>query len=418
MRSRRYRNSVSVMRRYSQNVYIIVYASREGFLQGVLPVQLKWRMPRLSIAVLVSVGVLLFAGAVPAWPAQNLQLPQRTPLGTQSPPQVSDSTDAQAQLRTGSQLTRQGYLEQAIPDLLAAQRAGLDPYAVGVNLGICYLGTGQYRKAISILESVEASGRVNAIVENLLSQAYMGAGQMKKGFRVFLRAAASNPKNEKLYDYLADACTDHKDYSLGLQIVNHGLKQLPDSARLHYEKALFLAQLGSFEQAKPEFDRATQLAPGSYIGYLSQVQKALYEGDLHAADKVLHQAIHAGHRDYRTLSLLGTVLLHEGASPGQPQFAEAQRVLEESAHKQPDYPSTQIALGRVFLMQGKAKQALAHLQIARHLEPNDAAVYVNLANAYEMLGDHSKARAMRLQIGRLLKANQKMFSTGGQSPHH
>jgi tetratricopeptide (TPR) repeat protein len=374
-------------------------------------------MPRLSIAALVGAGALLVAGAVPVWSSQNPQLPRATPLTTPKPSQAWGATDAEAELRTGSELTRQGYLEEAIPDLLAAQRAGLDPYAVGVNLGICYLGTEQYQKAISVLESLDASGRGSAAVENLLSQAYIGAGQMEKGFRAFLRAASFDPKDEKLYDYLADACTDQKDYALGLRIVNHGLTQLPNSARLHYEKAVFLAELGSFGEAKPEFDRAAQLAPGSYIGYLAQVQKALYEGNLPAADKILHQAITAGHRDYRMLSLLGTVLLHEGAMPGQPQFAEAQRDLEESAREQPDYPSTQIALGKIFLMQGKAKEAVAHLEIGRRLEPGDAAVYVNLANAYEMLGNHSKARAMRQQLGRLLTKEREKPSPGSQPPH-
>ena len=363
-------------------------------------------MPRLSIAALVSAGALLLAGAVPAWSSQKPQLSRSVPLSTPNAQHASSATDAQAELQTGSQLTRQGYLEQAIPHLLAAKHAGLDPYAVGVNLGICYLGTEQYQKAISVLESLEASGRGTAAVENLLSQAYISSGHPKKGFHAFLRSARLAPKNEKLYDFLADACTDRKDYTLGLQIVDHGLTELPDSARLHYEKAVFLAEMGSFGRAKPEFDRAARLAPGSYIGYLAQVQKALYEGNLHAADKTLHQAIQAGHRNYRMLSLLGTVLLHEGAMPGQPQFAEAQKVLEESAREQPDYPSTQIALGKIFLMQGKAKQAVAHLQIGRRLEPDDAAVYVNLANAYEMLGDHVKALAMRRQLGRLLAARQ------------
>lgn len=103
--------------------------------------------------------------------------------------------------------------------------------------------------------------------------------------------------------------------------------------------------------------------------------------------------------------------------PGQPQFAEAQRDLEESAREQPDYPSTQIALGKIFLMQGKAKEAVAHLEIGRRLEPGDAAVYVNLANAYEMLGNHSKARAMRQQLGRLLTKEREKPSPGSQPPH-
>lgn len=374
--------------------------------------QLKWRMLRWIIAA----GLCAAVPGFPAAPAALAQAatPLRSPVPAPSQQQAAAPADAREELQTGSELTRQGLLQQAIPHLVAAQRAGLDPYAVGVNLGICYLGTDQYQDAISVLQSLDASGLANATVENLLSQAYIGAGQSQAAFRAFLRAAAFNPTDEKTYDFLADACTDHLNYELGLQVVNRGLMQLPNSARLHYEKALFLSELGSFEEAKPDFDRAAQLAPGSYIGYLAQVQKVLYEGDLPAADKILHQAVQSGHRDYQTLSLLGTVLLHEGVIPGQPQFAEAQTVLEESARERPDYPATQIALGKIFLMQGDARQAVAHLEIGRRLEPENPSVYASLADAYETLGDRAKARSMRRQIGRLLA--QKKTLTGTPPP--
>lgn len=361
----------------------------------------------------MSVAALLFAGAGPALRAQRV--PQSgTPAPTPTTQQAPAPADAQSELRTGSELTSQGYLQQAIPHLLAAQREGLDPYAVGVNLGICYLGTDRYQQAIAVLQELNASGLGDATVDNLLSQAYIGANQPQAAFSTFLRAAAAHPKDEKLYAYLADACTDHQQYDLGLQIVSHGLTELPDSARLHYEKALFLSELGSFGEGKPDFDRAAELAPGSYIGYLAQVQKALYEGDLAAADKILHGAIKAGNRDYRLLSLLGTVLLHEGVIPGQPQFDEAQAVLEQSAREQPDYPATQIALGKVYLMQGKGKEAVAHLEIGRRLEPENPAVYASLADAYQMIGERDEARAMRQQLGRLLA--EKKTLTEDQPP--
>lgn len=370
---------------------------------------LRWSVPALVCAT------LLLPGAPPVVSAQT-PLQPRNPAPTTGPgvPQSSAMQDPQSELRTGSDLTRQGYLQQAIPHLLAAQSAGLEPYAVGINLGICYLGTGQYPLAISVLRSLDASGSGTAAVDNLLSQAYIANGQPQEAWSSFLRAAKLNPKDEKLYAFLADACTDHKDYDLGLRIVDRGLTELPASARLHYEKALFLARLGSFGEARPEFDRAAQLEPGSYIGDLAQVQKALYEGNLAAAEKLLHEAIQAGHRDYRMLSLLGAVLLHEGVMPGEQRFAEARTALEESAREQPDYPATQIALGKMFLMEGDARQAVAHLEIGRRMEPEDPSIYTNLADAYELLGDRAQARAMREQLGRILPKQRKDPSGGAQ----
>ena len=370
-------------------------------------------MQSRSARIAVGLAVLLCGAGIPPSPAQSAN-PLHAPAAPEAPA-TGDEAAPRAELATGAQLTAHGYLQQAIPHLIAAQQAGIDPYASGVNLGICYLGTGNYRQAITVLRALDASGLGNAAVENLLAQAYIGNAQPQEALRSFRRAAAATPKDEKLYDYLADACTDHKDYALGLEIVDEGLAQLPGSARLHYEKALFVSQLGRFDEAgKPEFERAAQLAPNSYIGYLAAVQMDLYEDDFSGAEKVLHEAVQSGHRDYRMLSLLGTVLLHEGAAPGEPRFAEAQTALEESAQENPGYSATQIALGKVYLMENEAQKAVDHLEIGRRLEPDNPAVYASLASAYDQLGEHAEARRMRLQMGRLLTEK----SAGGTAEPH
>jgi len=357
--------------------------------------------PRCVCAA-AGLAVLLWIPTAAAM-AQTLETPPVPPVASPQPQNAAGNVDVATELRTGAQLTAEGYLQQAIPHLLAAQEAGADPYATGVNLGICYLGTRDYREAIARLQDLESSGLGNATVENLLAQAYIGNAQPQDALRSFHSAAARNPKDEKLYAYLADACNDHKDYSLGLQIVNEGLQQLPSSARLHYERGLFLSQQGQFEESGgAEFDRAAQLAPNSYIGFLAAVQRDLYEDDFASADKVLHEALQSGQRDSRMLSLLGTVLLHEGAAPGEARFAEAKNALAESAQEDPGYSATQIALGKVYLMDGETQKAIDHLEMGRRLEPDNPAVYANLASAYDRLGEHAQARLMRQQIGRLL----------------
>lgn len=312
------------------------------------------------------------------------------------------------ELETGTRLTRDGLLQQAIPHLLAARKAGIDPYATAVNLSICYLGTNQYGQAIALLETLRQAGKNTATVENLLAQAYLGDNQPQSAFAAFLRAASATPDDERLYAFLADACTDHQQSALGMHIVDLGLRHLPESARLHYERALFLAQLDRLDEAKPEFDTASRLAASSYIGVLARVQKDLYEDNLKDATDLLHHAIRAGHRDYQTLSLLGSVLIYEGVAPGQPAFAEAQAALEESAKDRPDYSATQIALGKLYLWDGRFADAAAHLEISRRLEPNNPAVYIGLANAYRRLGEKDKARQMAEQLERLLAEKKQL----------
>ncbi len=328
--------------------------------------------------------------------------PGGAPPQTQSAEPAESSAQARAELQAGTDLTRRGLLEEAIPHLLAAQSAGLAPYAVSVNLGICYVGLRRYKEAIATLNSAHSLGFNTAAIDNLLTQAYLGDGQGSAALLAFQEAVALTPKDEKLYDFVADACTDHHDLALGLKVAELGLLQLPNSPRLHYERALFLAQLDRLEEARPEFDRAAQLDPESYIASLALVQKDLYEDKLAEATRRLREVVRAGHRDYRTLSLLGTVLMHEGAAPGDPDFAEAQSALEESERENSGYSATQIALGKIYIMEDRFGEAADHLEIARRLEPANPSIYTSLARAYQKLGDRDKARLADAELARIL----------------
>jgi predicted Zn-dependent protease len=101
-------------------------------------------------------------------------------------------------------------------------------------------------------------------------------------------------------------------------------------------------------------------------------------------------------------SLLGTVLMKEGAAPGQPEFTEAKEALEKSVQERPDYSATQIALGKLYGMEGRFVDAVEHLEIGRRLEPNNPEVYASLSHAYLRLGDRVKARQCQAELLRLL----------------
>lgn len=327
---------------------------------------------------------------------------QGVPRNQGQPANAAPDDRGREELRTGTRLTRSGALRDAIPHLLAAQAEGLEPYATGVNLAICYVGTGATDRAIPLLESLRASGYRTPVTATLLVQAYIAANRPGDAYAVLAALSGTARNDESIFAYAADACTDHRQYSLGLRMMDLGLEKMPASSRLHYEKALFFAELGSIEEARPEFDRAASLDPDGYIGYLARVQKDMYDGDLKGANHLLHDAIQSGHGDYRILSLMGSVLLQEGAAPGDPLFAQAQSALEQSAKERPDFSATQIALGKVYLMLGRSRDAADHLEIARGLEPENPAIYTSLASAYRSLGEREKAAQMTAELGRLL----------------
>jgi len=311
------------------------------------------------------------------------------------------SAKAEAELQAGIALTRNGKFAEAIPHFLAARGHVANEYAAEFNLALCYVGTRDFQKAISVLLELRKASHENADVENLLSQAYAGNDEPEEAFKAFQRAAALTPKDEKLYLLVAAALLEKEEYSRGAKVVASGLQQLPDSAKLHYELGYALWQLDESGLAKQEFERATSLAPHSAIGYLAAAQENFMLGDVSKSTQIARDGIREGLAEYQLLALLAAALIQDGARPGQPEFFEAKDALEKSIAARPNYASSQVALGRVLLQEGRADTAIEHLELARRLAPQNPTPYMLLATAYRKRGQLEQAQAMLAMVAKL-----------------
>ena len=330
--------------------------------------------------------------------AQSSHVLARSP---QAQAAQENALQPETELQTGITLTRSGRFSEAIPHFRSARGHVSDEYAAEFNLALCYVGVGQFSQAIFILDQLRSGSHNNASVENLLSQAYEGNDQPKEAFKAFQRAAALTPKDEKLYLLVEAAFMEKQDYAEGLRVVEAGLRNLPDSARLHYELGYALWQLEEPGMAKPEFEHATALAPRSAIGYLAAAQQDFMLDDVTQAVKIARAGISEGFADYQLLCLLGDALIHNGASPGKPEFAEAKQALERSVAARPNYASSQIALGRILLEEEHIDAAIDHLELGRKLAPLNPTPCVLLATAYRKRGRIAQAQAMLAIVGKL-----------------
>jgi len=319
--------------------------------------------------------------------------------------------DAESELQTGTTLTRHGSFAEAIPHLLAARGRVSNEYAGEFNLALCYVGTGQFLQAVRVLSSLRDRGHDNADVYNLLAQAQIGNAQPREAWASFQKAVLLTPQNEKLYLFLADACMEQKDDALGLKVVNLGIQNLPRSARLYYERAVFLSQLDQFDRGKADFELARKLAPDSDIGYLAAAHEEFLQGNIREAIQAVREGIRQGYQNSVLLTILGEALMRAGAVPGQPEFGEAEMALQRAVAERPGDPSSQVALGKLDLVGDKIEDAIAHLEKARQIEPGNASVCANLAKAYQRRGDPQRAQEMLGILAHLNEAKAERIRT-------
>ena len=336
-------------------------------------------------------------------------------------PQTSDSQaagdrpdngpdfQAEEELQKGTALTKAGFFAEAIPHLRAALGRVSNEYAANFNLSLSLVATGQPKLAIPILTDLRTAGHDNVDVNNLLAQAYVGDGQNHQALEALQKASKLAPENEKLYLFVADACMEKQEYGVGLQAVDLGLDHLPNSAQLHYQRGMFLVLLDELDAGKKDFDLARGLAPDTDIAFLAGTQKAMLEGDVPEAVRIAREAVKKGDHDYMLLTLLGEALLRSGIAPGEAEFKEAQEALESSVAERPNYAGSQLALGKLALLDNRMDDAIAHLETARELDPNDASVYSNLAAAYRRRGDLQKAQNMLAVLANMNQAQAEKF---------
>lgn len=373
-------------------------------------VQRLFRVLELSIKSVIGSGVVaatFLIGIYSSAQSNSGSMPNLSGAPNAAPREPENFTrdkQAEAELEKGTALSRSGKFAEAIPHLLAARGRMTNNYAANFNLSLCYVATGQSQRAIPVLAELRASGHDNADVNNLLAQAYVGDSQDQKALEATRRAAVLNPANEKLYMFVADACMSRQNYVLGLQVVDLGLSHLPNSARLHFERAMFLSSLDQFDNAKNDFDLARSLAPDSDIAFLAAAQEAMFEGNIAEAVRVARDGIRNGHESFMLLTLLGEALLRSGVTPGQPAFEEARGALERAVSERADYASSQLTMGKLYLMEGRPVEAIAHLEIARELNPGNAAIYSNLAAAYRKAGKLAEAQDALATLSKLNRA--------------
>lgn len=328
---------------------------------------------------------------------------------SQNQPQ-QEAEAAESELQTGTRLTRTGHFQEAIPHLLEARGRVSNQYAAEFNLALCYVATHQSVQAIPILTNLRRS-HDGAQVENLLAQAYIAVGDSKEALDAVKRAAALTPDDEKLYLFVADACTDNQKYDLGLDIVELGLQHLPNSASLHYQRAMFLSSLDQFDAARADFGLARKLGAGTDIGYLAVAQENLLAGNVEEAVRAAREGIKSGHENYRLLTILGEGLLRSGVTPNQPQYAEAHAALSKAVTIKPNYSDAQLALGKLELLAHHLNEAIAHFEEARALDPNNPAIYSNLAAAYRQRGDSQQAQETLAVLARINREQAEKIGT-------
>ena len=313
----------------------------------------------------------------------------------------SRTMDTQELFRAGYALARTDLYGEAIPYFQAVRDRSPQSYDAAFNLAVCFTRTRQFPAAITLLTALRERGDKTAEVDNLLAAAYEGDKQTQRATEMLREAATLAPLDENNYLDLAAVCSDHEAYDLAIETLNVGLHYLPNSDRLIFQRGVIRAMMGQFDRAESDFELSSSLAPEKDLAYVGLGITYMEKSTLPQAVSLLRKRTREKPDDYLLRYLLGEALIRSGARPGDPEMTEAQTALEESVRLNPNFSRSRIDLGKVLLKQNRVDEAVQQLERARELDPNDKAVYSQLAAAYQRNGRDKEATAMLAMVTKL-----------------
>ncbi len=275
-----------------------------------------------------------------------------------------------------------------------------DPYAAGYNQALMLIEAGENDAAIRVTQELVQSGKAPAELYNLVARAYLGAGRIQEAYDALRQATRLAPKAPENYLDLASICVEHDNFDLGLEIVDIGLVQLPDSWMLHLQRGVLLAMKARMGEAEKHFETAQRLAPDEAVPYAALGMAWMQSGQTDKAVEVL-RARKTRRRDHVVPYIFAVALLRSGVEPASPGASEAIEALHVSIRAKPDFAPARAELGRLLFKRDELEPAIAELERAAQLDPGGTPALYVLSQAYRKKGERAKAQDLLARVSKL-----------------
>ena len=286
----------------------------------------------------------------------------------------------------------------------AARRSYEDKDAAGYNQTLMLIEAGDPEGAIRVAREILAEGakaEAPAELYNLVSRAYLAAGRVQEAYDALRQATRLEPKVAENYIDLASICVEHDNFDLGLEIVDIGLRQLPESWMLYLQRGVLLAMKARMGEAEKEFETARRLAPPDQaVPYAALGMAWMQSGQADKAVEVL-RAERTRSRDHIVPYIFAVALLRSGVDPTAPAATEAVEALRASIKAKPDFAPARAELGRLLFKRDEVDLAIAELEKAAELDPAGTPALYVLSQAYRKKGERAKAQDLLARVSRL-----------------
>jgi tetratricopeptide (TPR) repeat protein len=276
------------------------------------------------------------------------------------------------------------------------------------NLAVTESLAGRYQDVITTLTPLTEVSKTDADALGLMSEAYEALSNTPKAVEYLRRAIEANPRAARYYVDFADLALTHESYRVGVDMVDFGLKYLPDRAALYLARGILYAQLGRYDDSERDFARADALDPHARGVSAAEGMVALQQNNLEQAERTLRERIRREPGNAFLYYLLAETLSRKGAAIGSAEFRDALQAASKAVMLQPEFPLARDLLGRLYLQEGKTEEAIEQSRDAVRENPRDQTAVYHLILALRKGNQAAEVQVLLKQLTALrAQARQK-----------
>ena len=291
--------------------------------------------------------------------------------------------------------------DKAIPvfERLAALRP--DRSYARYDLAVVQVLSKRYEDAVTTLEPLLTEDQKDPEILSLASLAYEGQKNTPRAVALLRQAIVLSPTTPSYYAAFAVLCLEHDSFRVGIDMMNVGLKYIPDDPALYLSRGLLYVELAQFDKAEADFSQVEKLsgfqALGSYALDLTEVQRNNPEQALARVRAQLKI-----HPDDPLLNyFLAQSLMNQSPDVESDPFKEATRAALTAVKSKPDYVPVHDLLAAIYSRAGEYSKAIDECHIALHYDPSDETATYHLLIALRHSGNKEELGALSKRLAQL-----------------
>jgi len=261
-----------------------------------------------------------------------------------------------------------------------------DPHA-RYNLAVVQFTAQHSADAVATLQPLLEASAPDPDVLDLASAAYEDTGDTPRAVNLLRQAIVANPQKVKYYVDFAALSFKHESFRVGVEMIDAGLTQLPNAARLYIARGILYIQMGQFEKGQSDFEAANRLDPGQASAAVAEGLAQMQSSNLDQALKTVETELKAHPNDAFLHYLKAEIISQGGPAVGTPEFNEAVKSASRAVQLQPDFPLARNVLGNLYLESGQNEKAIEQCRAVLRENPHDQIAVYHLLLALRKIND-------------------------------